>query len=158
MLITAFDGSSQDLTWLTVNDNVMGGRSTGGFAIESGILVFTGATNTNGGGFSSIRSTPRKLALGDAAGVMLRLRGDGRTYTFRLETGSQVSYWAEFSTQGGSDWEEVRVPFADFTPRWRGQLLDGPPLDRAAIVSLGIMIYDSLDGPFRLEVDWIEAY
>ena len=158
MLITAFDESSPDLGWQTVNDNVMGGRSVGGFRIESGILHFSGSTNTDGGGFSSIRSTPRELHLGDATGVLLRLRGDGRTYTFRVETGRQITYWAEFDTKGGEDWEEVRVPFKDFTPRWRGQLLDGPPLDRSAIASLGIMIYDNLDGPFRLDVDWIKAY
>ena len=158
MLLTAFDENSPDLGWQTVNDNVMGGRSVGGFRVEEGVLLFSGATNTNGGGFSSIRSTPTALELDDAEGVKLRIRGDGRTYTFRLETGRGVTYWAEFRTRGGDDWEEVQVPFADFTPRWRGQLLDGPPLDRAAVESLGIMIYDNQDGPFRLEVDWIESY
>ena len=39
--------------WQTVNDNVMGGRSSGGSALQDGALVFTGSTNTNGAVFSS---------------------------------------------------------------------------------------------------------
>jgi hypothetical protein len=33
-----------------------------------------------------------------------------------------------------------------------------PVLDPSRIDSLGIQIYDKRDGPFRLEVDWIQAY
>ena len=52
------DASSK---WVTVNDNVMGGRSKGGFVIKKDRLIFSGATNTNGGGFSSIRTKPQNL-------------------------------------------------------------------------------------------------
>ena len=51
-MLTAFDDQTKDLRWRTVNDNVMGGRSRGGFDVDDGVLIFAGSTNTNGGGFS----------------------------------------------------------------------------------------------------------
>ena len=85
-VLTSFDSPESDLGWRVVNDNVMGGRSVGGFEVADGVLVFSGATNTDGGGFSSIRTEARDLDLGAWQGVRLRVRGDGRTYTFRLST------------------------------------------------------------------------
>ena len=58
MLLTDFTPDSADFGWYVLNDNVMGGRSNGTFAERQGALVFTGNTNTNGGGFSSIRTNP----------------------------------------------------------------------------------------------------
>ena len=78
--------SDSGVTWYTVNDGVMGGRSRGGFRIGDGILTFEGSTNTNGGGFSSIRTHRRGMDLSDHAGIRLRVRADGRRYTFRLTT------------------------------------------------------------------------
>lgn len=150
--------------WITVNDTVMGGRSRGGFEIDAGTLRFTGETNTRGGGFSSIRSRPVAFDLRAYDGIRLRLRADGRRYTFRLESIStqglpfQPAYWAEFDTPRGPDWATVDVSFTDFRPQWRGQRLPGPALDLRRIEGLGLMIYDKQDGPFRLEVDWIQAY
>jgi hypothetical protein len=163
LLLADFPASAKELAWRVVNDGVMGGRSVGGFRLEERSLVFTGTTNTDGGGFSSIRSGTRAFDLGPYEGIRLRLRGDGRTYTFRLTTSDtrsgprQTSYWADFGT-GGDDWEVIDVPFRRFRPRQRGRWLEGPELDRRAIDSLGLMIYDKQDGAFHLEVDWIRAY
>ena len=56
------------------------------------------------------------------------------------------------------EWLELRIPFTEFWPNWRGMRLPGPPLDKPAIDALGIMIYDKQDGDFKLEVDWIKSY
>jgi hypothetical protein len=163
LLLADFPASVQDLTWRVVNDNVMGGRSAGGFRLEERSMLFTGTTNTDGGGFSSIRSGTRAFDLEAYDGIRLRVRGDGRTYTFRLTTSDtrngryQPSYWAEFETRGDG-WEVIDVSFRRFRPRWRGRWLEGPELNPHAIDGLGLMIYDKRDGPFRLEVDWIRAY
>jgi len=155
MVLTDFSAAS-DLGWYVVNDGVMGGRSQGGFEVDGGTLVFAGVTNTDGGGFSSIRSRERLSGLDGYGAVVLHARGDGRRYVLRLENEDGVAYWADFEPAEG-DWGEVRVPFERFYPRFRGRRLDGPPLDPARIVSLGILCYDGRDGPFRLEVDRIEA-
>ena len=163
LLLVDFPQSTESLPWFVVNDDVMGGRSEGGLRLEGDVAIFTGSTNTRGGGFSSVRSRPHSFDLSAYDGVRLRARGDGRTYTLRLTTWDtrdqrrRPAYWAEFETGDGT-WEEIDVPFARFRPRWRGATLPGPALEAAAIDSLGLMINDGQDGPFRLEVDWIAAY
>lgn len=157
------DLAATDLAWQTVNDNVMGGRSRGGFARTADALVFSGSTNTNGGGFSSLRaSLPAALDLRKATGVELRVRGDGRTYTFMVRTKARyrrslIWYRASFETKPGK-WLDVRIPLADLTPQWRGMRLRGPALDTGALTGMGLMIYDKQDGAFRLEVERIRAY
>ena len=162
LLITDFTSSSSDLDWYVVNDNVMGGRSEGGFDVGAAELRFAGRTNTRGGGFSSIRSGPLDLDLSAYAGIRVRVQGDGRRYTWRLTTGAlvdgrEVAYWADFRTDSG-DWREVDIPFSSFVPRFRGTELDGPALDTSNITGMGLMIYDQQDGPFELRLDSVHAY
>ena len=161
-LITDFTAASADLGWYVVNDNVMGGRSEGDFEQEQGELIFTGRTNTNGGGFSSIRTKPLQLDLSNFAGIRLHVRGDGRRYTWRLATaarwrGEPVSYWADFETRNDT-WSSVDIPFSSFVPRYRGYQLDGPALDPGQITGMGLMIYDKQDGPFELRLASVHAY
>ncbi len=161
-LITEFTNDSPDLGFRTVNDNVMGGRSDGDFVIEAGELRFAGSTNTVGGGFSSIRSAPIDLDLAAYAGIRLKVRGDGRRYTWRLTTdarvyGRPIAYWADFETEAG-EWQTVDVPFSRFVPRFRGARLSGPPLNTSQIEGMGLMIYDNLDGRFELQLASVHAY
>lgn len=161
-LLTDFSVDGADLAWYVVNDNVMGGRSEGDFEQIPGELRFTGSTNTNGGGFSSIRSKPLQLNLSDHAGIRVVVMGDGRRYTWRLTTeaqwrGRQISYWANFETRKGT-WSTVDIPFASFIPRFRGAQLDGPALNPEKITGMGLMIYDNQDGPFELRLARVHAY
>ena len=162
LVLTEFTRSGPDLGWFVLNDNVMGGRSTGGFDIDDAGLLFSGSTNTRGGGFSSIRTAPLKLDLSAYEGIRLRVKGDGRRYTWRLATdarwrGREVGYWADFDTTPGG-WRDVDIPFADFLPQFRGYRLDGPPLDASKIRAMGLMIYDEQDGPFELRLEHVMAY
>jgi NADH dehydrogenase [ubiquinone] 1 alpha subcomplex assembly factor 1 len=162
LMITDFTSISSDLGWYVVNDNVMGGRSEGDFELDNGTLSFTGRTNTNGGGFSSIRTNPLQLDLSNHAGIRVRVKGDGRRYTWRLASnarwrGSKISYWADFETRNG-EWSIVNIPFSSFVPRYRGYELDGPALDTGQITEMGLMIYDNQDGPFELQLASVQAY
>lgn len=161
-MLTDFTSTSSDLGWYVVNDSVMGGRSEGGFELKQAELSFTGRTNTNGGGFSSIRTKPLQLDLSHHAGIRLRVWGDGRRYTWRLTTAArwrnrQVSYWAKFETHNGI-WSTVNIPFSSFIPKYRGYRLDGPAFDRGQIAGMGLMIYDNVDGPFELHLASVSAY
>jgi len=140
-LIYDFTEDNPATNWITVNDNVMGGRSEGGFSFKKKRLIFSGNTNTNGGGFSSIRTNPSDFSLGDKEGLHIRYKGDGRTYKL-----------------GG--WQEVRIPFDEMDVSWRGRPLskDEHPLIKSKIRSIEFMIYDKQDGPFKLQVDWIKSY
>ena len=109
-ILTHFDDLPGDLMCNVVNDNVMGGRSKGDYKIQDGILRFTGATNTRGGGFSSLRTSRAQLPFtADTDGVSMRMKGDFRTYIFRVETRDGYTYWADVPTR--SEWQNVAIPF-----------------------------------------------
>lgn len=151
-----------DLGWYVQNDNVMGGRSQGDFKQTQEELVFSGSTNTDGGGFSSIRTQPFRVDLSTYAGIRLQVKGDGRRYTWQLQTnaswrGRQISYWADFETSAG-EWLKVDLPFSGFFPQFRGMKLDGPRLDPGEITEMGLYIYDKLDGPFEIHLSGVQAY
>jgi len=162
MTITDFTDKHNAVTWFIQNDNVMGGRSSGDFIVNNEQLIFTGKTNTNGGGFSSIRSNPLQLNLTKHDGIRLNVKADGRRYTWHMQTdalwrGRRVSYWADFDTEKGK-WITVDIPFSNFKPQFRGFLLDGPTLDLTNIKELGLYIYDKQDGDFMLYLDSVAAY
>jgi len=162
LLLSDFSPDSPDMNWYTQNDNVMGGRSKGGFNIVDNELVFTGSTNTNGGGFSSIRTRRFKLDLSEYQGIRVRVKADGRRYTWQINTNARrarypVSYWSEFDTVDG-EWTWVEIPFETFYPHFRGFKLDGPELDPGDITEFGLYIYDKKDGRFDFKMDRIEAY
>jgi NADH dehydrogenase [ubiquinone] 1 alpha subcomplex assembly factor 1 len=150
-----FHSLKPGLVWTVVNDNVMGGRSSGGFEISDGRLRFHGSLITDGGGFASIRTEPEPLDMEPHQGVMLKVRGDGRSYRFRIVTAeSDYAYMADFRTREGQ-WEIVDLPFSTFQASRRGRTLDRPPLNPSDITSIGFMIADRRDGEFALEVEWI---
>jgi len=161
-MLADFTAERTGPAWYVVNDNVMGGRSEGGFRIEDGALHFAGRTNTDGGGFSSIRTEAVQLDLSAYDGIRLRVKGDGRRYTWRLTTdarwrGRGVAYWADFDTDAGA-WSTVDIPFSRFVPQFRGTRLDGPELNTGEITGMGLMIYDKRDGSFELRLESVAAY
>ena len=160
--ITDFSQEPGGLEWFVVNDDVMGGKSSGGFELDDGNLVFTGSTNTLGGGFSSIRSRGPRMDLAEFSGIRLRVKGDGRQYSWQLRTnamyrGRELGFWSEFETTAGQ-WLEIDLPFADFVPKFRGNKLDVAAPNPAHIRGLGLMISDGKDGPFAIAVDSVQAY
>lgn len=159
MTLFDFDGTD-GARWQVVNDGVMGGRSQGFAAVADGTLAFTGELVTQGGGFTSVRAD-READLSGYDGLELRVRGGGRTFELDVSDGTrqgwrQVSRRAAFPTT--TDWQTVRVPFASLETSVFGQSVRAHPLDASAVESIGLFIVDGIDGPFRLEVDWIRAY
>ena len=155
---------TRDLGWSVVDDGVMGGLSKGSLAVtDDGVLKFSGNLSLeNNGGFSSLRTDEVKLDLGNAAGLLARVKGDGRTYQMRFGTDArfrdmEVSFMAEFPTAKGK-WTEVRIPFEKFQASFRGMKLENEKFDPAKIRRLGLLLGDKQAGPFELQVDWIRTY
>ena len=158
-LLTDFDKTT--MQWYSVNDGVMGDRSSGSLQVTDGKLRFSGVLNTNGGGFASIRTRSRDLKLGGTKGLYLRVKGDGRTYSARVQDSDSrrsPSYRAEFKTRATGTWQEIWIPFSTFRASWRGRNLNRPPIDPAKIRMIGITLADNTDGAFSLDVDAIRAY
>ena len=163
--VAEFDKSDSDsLSWRVVNDGVMGGLSKGNFGVSGkGILTFRGMLSLeNNGGFSSIRTEKVKMDLSDANGLVVRAKGDGRTYQMRFGTdarfrGMEVSFMAEFRTKKG-EWVEVKIPFTNFKGSFRGMKLKDEVFDPSKISRVGLLLADKNPGEFELNVDWIRTY
>ena len=156
-------GAGSDVSWRAVNDGVMGGLSEGDMKVSDGILNFSGVLSLeNNGGFSSLRTVDGKFDFSDSAGVVLRVKGDGRTYQVRLESDARlrerwpVSFRGEFATVAG-EWTEVKVPFSALKAGWRGMQMDSV-FNPAAVQLVGIVVADKKPGAFELEVDWLGVY
>jgi len=157
-----FDTKGDAQKWDSVNDNVMGGRSEGAFRVTpKGILEFSGNLSLeNRGGFASVRTKPDKLDLSKTDALVIRVRGDGRSYYFNLYVPTNLiafSYRAKFDTEA-ERWQEIRLPLKAFEATWFGRTMSqAQPIDAENIRALGFMISDKKAGPFKLEVDWIGA-
>jgi NADH dehydrogenase [ubiquinone] 1 alpha subcomplex assembly factor 1 len=159
---TLFDFATNTASdWRAVNDNVMGGVSTGKVSSTGGTLNFTGVLSLeNNGGFASIRSgSLRGLDLSAETGLNVRVRGDGRTYALNINSQAawNLLYRGEFKTKPGT-WLEFRIPFNDLKPTYFGNTLPGPKIDARKLEYVGFILADKKPGPFMLEVDWIKTY
>jgi monofunctional biosynthetic peptidoglycan transglycosylase len=149
--------------WVAVHDTVMGGRSDGGLAsTDDGHAVFAGHLSLeNNGGFASVRTVPRQLGLDHATGLVLRVRGDGRTYQLRLRQDDRfdgIAWRFRFDTTPGQ-WSVVTVPFSACEPVWRGRRVAGAgPVEPAQIRQVGFMLADKQAGDYRLEIARVGAY
>lgn len=160
-LMTIFDFTRGDGLWPSINDGVMGGVSSGEMVrSSSGHASFRGTVSfDNNGGFSSVRSPATVLDLSAFDGLVLRVRGDGKRYNFRLKTDASfdgVSYQVPITPPAG-EWTDIRCRFADFEPVFRGRRVDDHPhLDPSRITTFGLLI-SRQEGPFRIDVASIHA-
>jgi monofunctional biosynthetic peptidoglycan transglycosylase len=145
--------------WRPVNDDVMGGVSESTFEATEDGAAFTGVVSLErGGGFASGRAPESEWDLSGHDGLQLRLRGDDQRYWCTLYTvpGGRVSY--RTPVRPSASWTTVDVPFGALTPYRRGtEVPDAPPFDPSQVRTLGFLIADKQDGPFRMEVAWIRA-
>lgn len=160
--ITDFALDTEVVAWFVVNDDVMGGRSAGSLDFTDSAAQFTGSINTDGGGFSSIRVNLRVGALDGFDRVVIRARTDGRGYKLTLDDSvatrdRRVSHQGDLRFAPGDDWQTVSVVFADLQARIFGRDVAAEPFRPDFASQLGFIISDGIDGPFRLEVDWIDA-
>lgn len=170
----------------SLNDGVMGGRSSGamGWDEEEGCGLYAGELSTaNSGGFSSVLIPTPKANLPDARGLWIEYKSDGQQYKLqvRRSADSDVGLLSMF-TGGGNDgvvyqadlpgpdqtWTTAFIPFQNFRPSWRGQPRSAPDLTGTQLKSVSLMVSKlSADGspnpsfrpgPFALRVRAIGAY
>ncbi len=149
--------------WLIVNDGVMGGLSKSKFILsDSNTAVYSGnVTLENNGGFASTRTKAMRFQLDGSKGILIRVKGDGKKYQFRIRTDDRfdgVSYRYHFETNV-NDWQTISIPFSKFVPVFRGRILqDVEPVSPKDIQQVGFLISDKQTGAFHLEIQWIKAY
>jgi monofunctional biosynthetic peptidoglycan transglycosylase len=161
-----FNEPDEIAKWQIVNDGVMGGRSSSRAEISKtgdveGFMRFTGRLSLeNNGGFASVRSRaagPLGLKEGDT--ISMRVKGDGRRYTFNLYTPDRrtaFSYQLEFDTKA-DEWTEIKLPVDKFVAHSFGRPLPNMKLNPSQVQSIGILLGDKKSGPFEILVDWISV-
>ncbi len=158
---TLFDDFSvpKKRAWVSVNDNVMGGRSFGDFDIKDETLTLKGTINLNGGGFTSIRVPLEPNALTDFTTVELRVKTDGRGYalTFRdTNRGGRLSHRLPLSLNASDDWQTVKINLNDLKPAFFGQYVNAKAFDKTKAREMGFILNDGLGGPYKLEIQTIK--
>lgn len=158
MTIFNFTKTSDIANWNVVNDGVMGGLSHGNFRLnEAGNGIFSGMVSLeNNGGFSSIRYKIGHTNISGKTTVVIRLKGDGKKYQFRLKQNSddRHSFVLQFETSG--DWETIEIPLHTLYPTFRGRKLDIGNFSENYLEEIGFLIGNKKQELFQLELDCIE--
>ena len=154
--LVTFNQPGAERDWQSVNDSVMGGRSTGGRRINSNSnLEFFGRLSlANNGGFASVRTRRMPLNLRSDDTIVLRVLGDGRQYSFNLYPSRRrtaFSYRAAFDTLKDR-WAVIRIPLSRFRATSYGRSVVGATLNPTEIDGIGVLLGDKRPGSFRLEI------
>ena len=157
MVIFDFASDVNMDNWYIMDDVVMGGRSSGVITIsDEGHGLFHGDVSLeNNGGFSSVRYRPEAIDVSDYKKVKLYIKGDKKTYQFRIKESKydRHSYIYTFKTSG--EWETIEVPLVEMYPSFRGRKLDIDNYTGNKLEELAILISNKKAESFRLEIDEI---
>jgi monofunctional biosynthetic peptidoglycan transglycosylase len=154
-----FENSKSIQNWRTINDGVMGGRSVGRYRLtENKMLEFYGRLSLeNNGGFASIRLPSGDLNFKKGDLLILRLRGDGRTYNmnlYALKNLGGISFRQSFKTLPNK-LIEVKLPVDKFVATWRGRAFPKQKLTPEDVTGLGFLLGDKKEGEFNLQLESI---
>lgn len=165
------------LKWRVTTDAAIRGKSTGSISwnAEAKTGVFEGVLDQTvdesvqdrikKSGFAAIRSPefedPPDLTKYDCFEV--RAKGDGKVYVLNILPLNPYMeeewrlFQAPLVTKPGV-WQNTLVPFSEFLSSYRG-MIDAEPFtyNGQPIASVGILMAQRTAGPFRLEIDWIQA-
>jgi hypothetical protein len=152
-----FSEASDITEWNIVDDVVMGGRSSGKFYIDKqGMGVFTGSVSMeNNGGFSSLRYRFDEMSTKSYSKIILKVKGDGKSYQFRIKHKSSdyYSYIRSFTTS--KEWETIELNLADMAPSFRGRKVDIPNFKNESIEEIAFLIGNNKAEDFILKIDSI---
>jgi len=153
---TSLSLNNAKLIFHRLDDGVMGGKSiTNQAVMHSTItngLLFSGTIDTNGGGFTSIRSPLDNALSADAKGIKLRYKGDGKTYKILLSEGngaggpfSQTPSWQADLATRADEVEETIVEFNLFKPSFGGRgasrnEMESFVFDQTKMSQMGLML------------------
>lgn len=155
--IVIFDNQKNSAKWYTTNDDVMGGVSTSSLEIlPEGSALFSGTVSTdNNGGFAMVRM-PLNVKLDEKnTRIVLKIKGDGKRYQFRIKSKRYQRYWYVHSFQTSTSPEEIALPLAMFYPSFRGYRLNSSNFSSDEIREIAILIGNKKDESFSLEIEKI---
>lgn len=155
--IYTFSTQTNIREWLIVNDGVMGGISNSSLVLtNAGHGRFSGHVSmANNGGFASIQLNKTIKLAEEKKFIVLRIKGDGKRYEFRLkgDISQSQAYVQQFDTSG--EWENIKLEISKFYPQYRGRKLNIPNFNFKNIEELSFLIANKQEEDFELLIDWI---
>lgn len=160
-VVLDFDSPASIRNCRAVNDGVMGGRSVGRYRLtDQNTLEFFGYLSLeNNGGFASIRLPSGDFNLDKGDSIILKVKGDGRTYNMNLYAQQNLggfSFRQSFKTTANK-LIEVKLPVDQFVATWRGRVFPKQKLNPSDVAGLGILLGDKKQGKFSLQIESISV-
>ncbi|MGZ8162930.1 MAG: CIA30 family protein [Methylobacter sp.] len=162
-MLIEFSDTEEVPCWIAINDDVMGGISQSRIELSpTATAIFSGQLSLeNNGGFASIRRRADNYNLDGCTCVILKVKGDGRTYQFRVKTDDLydgIAYRSLFATEA-HQWQTITLPFDSFCASFRGRPVpEAPVLRPEQIRQIGFLLADKQQGSFHLEIAWIKSF
>ena len=79
------------------------------------------------------------------------------TFDDDLASGNRrVSHRAPIEFPSPGEWQTSSVSFDKLSPAIFGRPIDDLPFRKDLATRMGLLVSDGVDGPFRLEIDWID--
>jgi len=155
--MTLFDFEKEGTTdsWVSVDDNVMGGISSSEMAWQKNQAVFRGVVSPdNNGGFCSVRSLISTALPEKVDHIWIESSSVELVFAFTIRTNRTIdgiNYQADFTPV--KPFTRIDIPFTQFRAQYRGRpVLDAPELLAKDIKQIGIIIADQQYGSFELAV------
>ena len=125
-LLFDFSNHSNIQNWNIIDDRVMGGISVGTFEVnKNGFGQFSGDVSTaNNGGFSSVRFSLEKTSISSSKVLLLKIKGDGKTYQCRIKPDASLYYSYVYAFKTTGEWQIIEIPFSEMYPSFRGRKLE----------------------------------
>jgi len=143
--------------WEIENDRVMGGQSSAELVRnDAGNALFRGSVSLeNNGGFASVQYRFDSLNMEEYSTAVLRVKGDGKRYQFRIKTdlSDNYSFIQYFETNG--EWQTVKIPLDEMYAVYRGRNVDRPNFNADHIEEIRFLIGNKKPQDFALEIDKI---
>ena len=155
--VMAANTNIRSMTWGSVNDTVMGGRSSSDLSWnQQNELVWTGRLSLeNNGGFVSIRTQGASLDWAQYDGLEVVLVGAGRDIQVTAQRRDMMvragGYRALIHTAAKGE-TRIFVPFSAFVLKRFGRQINGPALSSGLqqASELGLLMADKREGPFEV--------
>ena len=156
-LIFDFNKQADTGGWQIVDDVVMGGKSSGSFVLNAeGNGQFKGQISLdNNGGFSSVQYQFKKIKVNKDNKIIIKIKGDGKTYQLRVKSNTQqfYSYIGSFETSG--NWQQIEIPLKDMYPSFRGRKLNLPNFSHDYLEEIVFLIGNKTPEKFELLISKI---
>lgn len=158
-----FGTSQYRYRWLTFNDTLTGGKSTSKIELHHDRITYSGTIrNINNSAWSCLRSNKINQDLSTHSTVEIKLKTDGRPYTFEMEynEGWQNEKLGFMIYTSAFHWTTLQLPIAEFKHIKLRQLLD-KELDSSVlnhILRYNFHVAEEITGPFQLEIEYIKFF